>query len=225
MGFLTGLASVNETLNKRSGGDFEERVKAKWLSLKDGESAKIIFLQELDEGSPNYSEKNGVAKFFLEHSNPDNWRKKAECTVDEGTCYGCQRGWRQSVMMYVNVLVDNGKDEPYVAVYSRGTGKGSVAKQLLEIAADEDFNHSISDKLFKFSRTGKTKDDTTYTLGILKAHDKSVDDYELYDLTKVVFHVNPDRQEAYYLDGQEAEAGAPAAAAKPASAHSIDADW
>lgn len=220
MGYIEGLVGVKETLAKKETGDYADRVKATWLSLKDKDAVKIVFLQELDKDSPNYSEKNGLAKFFLEHSNPANWRKKAECTINEGSCYGCSNGWAQKVQLYINVLVDDGVKDPYVAVLSRGTGKGSVAKQLLEIAGDKDFNNSISDKLFKFSRSGSTKDDTTYTLAAMGEHKVNVESYELFDLTEAVFHVKPEKQEDYYSDGQ-----APAAPAQPVSASSISADW
>jgi len=223
MGFITGLASINEELAKRPSGDFADRPKAEWVSLKGGDSVKLVFLQEIDEGSPKYSEKNGLAIFSLQHSNPDNWRKTAACTIDEGECYGCSRGWKQKVVFYVNVLVDNGKDKPYVAIWNRGLGKGSVAQDLLNMAADEDFDNSITDKHFKFTRTGTTKDDTTYSLSTLpKAHGLNVEDYELFDLPQYVFTVSPDRQEAYYLDGAEAPK---AEASAPASASSINADW
>ena len=216
MGFIEGLKQINEA-TQNSGGSSEDRVKARWLSLKDGDSVKLVFLQELDRGAINFSEKNGLGKVFLEHSNPDNWRKSAQCTKDEGSCYGCDRGWKVKKTLYINVLVDDGKEDPYVAVFSRGTGKGSVAKLLFEFAVDDE---TITDKYFKFKREGKTKDDTTYLLMPSKAHELNVEDYELFDLTKVVFYVSPERQEAYYLDGQEATAepvpaGVGAAAAGP----------
>lgn len=225
MGFVSGLAKVGETLSKKeSSNSGDDRVKAKWLALKADQSVKIVFLQEVDEGAENYSAKNGLVKFYLEHTNPNNWRKKAECTVEEdGGCYGCENGWTQKVQMYVNVLVDDGKTEPYVAVLSRGTGKGSVAKQLLEYAVDDE---TITDKWFKFKREGSTKDNTTYYLMPSKAHGLNVEDYELFDLDKVVFHVNPERQEAYYLDGQEVDE-APAASRAQADAVSVgsDSEW
>jgi len=223
MGFIQGLAKANEELAKRPSGDFEDRPKARYVSLDDGQSVKLIFLQEIDEASPNYSEKNGLAVFALMHSNPDNWKKSALCTADEGECYGCSRGWRQKVLLYVNVLVDDGKEEPYVAIWNRGLGKGSVAQSLLDMAADEDFGASISDKTFKYTRTGQKKE-TTYSLSALpKPHTKNVEDYELFDLKQYVFTVKPEKQEAYYLDLQDGQK--PAEEAKPVSAASVEQDW
>lgn len=227
MSVIKGLAGINKELAKRpTGGDFEDKPKARYLSLKGGESVKLVFLQEIDEGSPNFKAKNGTAIFALMHSNPKNWKKNAKCTADEGECYGCAQGWKQKVILYVNVLVDDGKEDPYVAIWNRGLGKGSVAQDLLNMAADEDFDLSISDKNFKFTRTGSTKDDTTYSLSTMpKPHGKNLEDYadDLYDLEKYVFTVSPEKQEAYYLDGQEPEkSGAPVATARSTS---VDAEW
>lgn len=226
MGFIKGLAGINEELAKRpTGGSFEDRPKAAWASIAaKGAAQKYVFLQEIDEGSPNYSEKNGLAVFSLQHSNPENWKKNAACTIDEGGCYGCEREWRQKIVFYTNVLHLDADEGPTVKIWSRGIGKGSVAQTLLDMAADEDYENSVTDKTFKFSRTGTTKDDTVYTLTNMgKAHGLNVEDYELYDLEQYIFTVAYERQEAYYLDlqaGQEA----PKAAA-PASPSSVDADW
>lgn len=224
MGFIKGLANVNEKLAK-SGGDFEDRVKTVWANLaNDGDSAKVIPLQELDEGSPNYNEKLGTALFNLEHSNPDNFKKSANCTIDEGSCYGCAQGWYQKVVLYINVLIDDGKEKK-VAVLSKGTGKGSVGKELLSIASDSDFDNSVSDKVFKFTRSGKGTD-TSYGFAPIKKHDEDIEQYadQLFDLTQVPFSVKPERQEAYYLDLKDGEK-APEKAATPVSASSVDADW
>jgi hypothetical protein len=224
MGFIKGLASVQEELNKR-GGDYADRPKAEWVSLKGGESVKLEFLQEIDEASPNYNKDRGTALFSLQHSNPDDWQKTAKCTEDEGDCYGCQRGWRQKLVLYVNVLVDDNVKDPYVAIWNRGLGKGSVAASLIAMASDEDFDNSISDKTFKFTRSGKTKDDTTYSLDALPKRTKyDTKDVKLYNLEDYVFTVPYERQEAYYLGLKKGES-APEEKAKPQSADAIDQDW
>lgn len=224
IGFITGLASINEELAKRPSGNFEDRPKAVYADIKkNGAPKKLVFLQEVDEGSPNYSKKNGTVLFATMHSNPNNWQKSAACTADTGACYGCEQGWKTKIVLYVNVLVLDDGDEPYVAIWNRGLGKASVAQTLLNMAADEDFSFSITDKTFKFTRKGTTKDDTTYTLDVLpKAHNLNVEDYELFNLKDYVFTVPYDKQDAYYNDGQVA---APKEPAKPMSSSSVDADW
>lgn len=216
MGFVTGIKQVQKTLEQRDSGS-GDRVKANWFSPEPDTSYDLVFLQELDEDAKNYSEKNGLAKFFLEHSNPADWRKKAECTVDEGECYGCEQGWATKVTLYINALVNGGKYDNDVVVWSRGTGKGSVGKQLLEIAAEEE---TITDINFKLKRSGKTKDDTSYLLMPKKEHKLNVEDFELFELDKVVFKVKPENQEKYYTGDKsdDDEAKAP-------TSQDVDAEW
>jgi hypothetical protein len=172
----------------------------------------------------------GLCNLVLEHTSPEDWKKTAECTADEGSCFACDQGWRQKQVFYANVLVDDGKSDPYVAVWSRGLGKQSVAAGLYAMAGDDDYDLSITDKTFKFKRTGTTKDDTTYTLTPLpKPHDKNVEDFadELFDLDGVPFHVNPERQEKYYT-GMDASTSRPAASSapvNPTSPSAIDNEW
>lgn len=221
------MAGVQERQKaaEEASASYKDRPKAEWVSIKDGEAVKLVFLQEIDEGSPNYSAKNGTALVSLQHSHPVNWKRTAACTDEEGECYGCQNNWRQKMVFYANVLVDDGVKDPYVAIWSRGLGRGSVAQSLYDMAADDDFDNSISDKVFKFSRTGSKKDDTTYSLSPMpKPHKLNVEDYELYNLEDYVFKVAPERQEAYYLELKDGES-APAEEKKPVSASSINADW
>lgn len=228
MSVIKGLAAINQELAKRKTGDFEDRPKAKYLQLKDGESAKLVFLQEIDDASPNYSAKNGLAIFSLQHTSPKDFKRSAACTASEGPCFGCQQGWKQKIILYINVLVDNGMEEPFVAIWNRGLGKGSPAQGLLDTAADEDFGNSISDKYFKFSRTGSTKDNTTYSLNALpKPHELNVESYELFDLEKYIFTVPFDKQAAYYgfVDGDDSEPATPAPGAAANSSANASMEW
>jgi len=62
MGIVTGLAAMNKQMEtKTSSGDTQ---KGRWLQLKDGQSLKIRFMQEIDPDSKNYNEKAGLA--FIE---------------------------------------------------------------------------------------------------------------------------------------------------------------
>lgn len=220
MTFLTGLDAVNKYNEERKGG-YSDLPKANWLQLKDGDEFKLIMLQEIDKSSPNYSEKNGLALFVYMHSNPDNWQKSARCTADQDDCYGCRNNWPQKLEMLINVLVN----ESEVAILKRAVSRSSYVNTLIKMAGDEDYENSITDKVFKLGREGSGKDNTKYTLNPLpKAHSKNVEDYELFDLEQYVFTVKPENQEKFYTNGQEAQedASKPAAAV---SATSIDSDW
>lgn len=229
MSVIKGLAAIQAEIAKRpQAGDFEDRPKARYVNVEDGKSIKVIFAQELDESSPNYKDELGTGIFVMMHTNPDNWKKSAKCTADVGECYGCKKGWKQKILLFINAIVDDGKEDPYVAIFNKGLGKGSVAQSLLGMAQDPDFDESISDKTFKFGRSG-TKTNTTYTLDALpKPHGKDlVADFadKLFDLEKYVFTVSPEKQEAYYTDGQEEVADAPSAAPASSGSSSVDAEW
>lgn len=223
MGIVRGLKSINAHVEaeeaKFSGSG--DGVATKWFKLADKQSVKVRFLQELDPDSPNYSEKNDLGFLAVEHVNPDNWKRKAVCTADdEGACYGCEQhqkdwkaGWKQKTRLYINVLVDDGTNEKYIAVLSQGNGPKSITPTLIEYAGDDE---TITDKWFSIKRTGAGATDTSYTLRAGKAEpDVNVEDYteDLFDLEKAVRMVPYAQQEAHFLQGQEAATAETAAEA------------
>jgi len=214
MGIVKGLKSINAYNDEVEAKRAERnRPKTNWFKIDDKQSVNVIFLQELDDESSNYSEKNGLGFLAVEHANPKDFRRKAVCTIDdEGACYGCEAhkeanqsdpdykgGWKPKTRLYINVLVDDGKNEPYVAVMSQSTSGQSITPTLIEYAGDDG---TITDKWFSVKRMGE-KTDTSYTLRGRNAHDKNVEDYELFDLENVVRQVPYAQQEAHYLDGVE----------------------
>jgi hypothetical protein len=233
MGIVKGLSAINKHIDaeeaKYSGSDTPS---TKWFKLADKQSVKVTFLQELDQDSPNFSAKNDVGFLAVEHVNPKNWRRKAVCSIDdEGSCYGCEQhrkdwkaGWKQKTRLYINVLVDDGTNEPYVAVLSQGNGPKSITPTLIEYAGDDG---TITDKQFTIKRSGAGATDTSYTLRAGKEHGLDVESYELFDLEKVLRQIPYAEQSAHYHDGEEAETAdagaAPAAAASGGS--SVDAEW
>lgn len=206
MGIVKGLGKIRdynaEVQRKREAADN----KATWFSLKDGESAKVRFLQELDGDSANFSEKNDLGFIAVEHTGPgkDGWRRKALCTIDEGDCFPCEQrrldweNWKKAgSRLYINVLVNPGEEDEFVAILSQGTSSKSVTPTLIEYAGE---TGSISDRVWKITRNGE-KTDTSYTIVAFdkKEFDKSVEDYELFDLEKAVREVPYEEQEAFYV--------------------------
>lgn len=212
MGIVRGLKNINAHVDAEearfAGSDGP---KTKWFKIQDKQAVKVVFLQELDEDAKNYSKKNGLGFLAVEHSNPANFRRKALCTIDEeGACYGCEQHnkdykakWGQKSKLYVNVLVFEGDEDPYVAVLSQGNGPKSVTPHVIEQASEIG---TITDKFFKIKRTGSGPRDTTYLLTPLGEHDVNVEDYELFDLDNVVREVPYAEQEAHYLGGNESNA-------------------
>jgi hypothetical protein len=229
MSIVRGLKNINKAIEaeeaKFSGGD---RAKTVWFTLKDKQSAKILFLQELDEDSENFSAKNDLGVMAVEHVNPKNWQRKAVCT--EPQCYGCEQhqkdfkaGWRQKQRLYINVLVDDGQNEPYVAVLSQGMSGASITPTLFEYAAEG----SITNQWFKIKRMGEKKDTSWLLMPGPDASDVNVEDYTLFDISKdVLRNVEYEKQEAHYNYGLDPEPEASAAPAfAGASASTGDQDW
>lgn len=201
MGLVKGLKNIGKYLDdeekKFQGGD-----KATWFKLKDKQAVTVQFLQELDEDSPNYSEKNGIGFLAVEHSHPTFWRNTAQCTADEGACWACEQhkkdykaGWRPKTRLYINVLVDDNVQEPYVAILAQGNGPKSVTPVLIEIAGDLG---TITDTLFKIKRTGEGKGDTSYVLTQRGKTENNPEQYELFDLEKAARKIPYEEQEEFY---------------------------
>lgn len=204
MGIVKGLKDLNKVMDtpQHTSGD---GTKARWAKLEDAESVKIRFLQELDPDSPTYNEKNGLGFIAVEHTNPKDYRRKALCSMeDQGKCYGCEQhrkdfkaGWKGRSRMYINVLIDDGKEDPYVAILSQGSSGKTITPTLIEYAGEMG---SISNLMWRIKRTG-TKTDTSYTI-IPLAKDESPFDYsglDLYDLETVAVRDLPyTEQEAFF---------------------------
>jgi hypothetical protein len=218
MSITRGLKDINALLDKpkyESGGE-----KVRWLKLADGQSAKIRFIEELDEDSSSYSEARGLAVVVKEHTNPKDYKRKALDTMDsEGRDWAEEMsrkdpkaGWKARLRFYCNVLVDDGLEPPYVAVWSQGIGKQSAFNNLREYALE---TGSISNMSWKIKRNGQGTE-TSYTL-IPTSPDSEPFDWSghtPFNLEKVVRHVPYAEQESFYL-GFDA----------PASLTSTNIDW
>ena len=205
MGIVTGLKAMNLQMEQKSHtGDSQ---KGRWLQLKDGQSLKIRFMQEIDPDSPTYVEKAGLAFIAIEHTNPADYKRKALCTIeDQGRCYGCEMhrrdptaGWKGRQRFYANVLVDDGTEEPYVAIFSQGVGPKSATQEVVSYAGE---TGSITNLNWKLKRTGE-KTDTNYSiipLPTANAETIDFDKYELQDLSKTAVRdvQYPDQENFYF---------------------------
>lgn len=204
MGIMKGLKAMDQAVN-RSSAPADGGSKVRWLKLEDGQSAKVRFVNELDEDSPNFDPERDVAIVVSEHTNPKDYKRKAVCTQDsEGRCFGCEMyrkdpksGWRARFRFYTNLLVDDGLEDPYVAVWSQGVGKQSAFNTLREYAID---TGSISNRPWRMKRQGSGTD-TTY---ILLPGDPDTERFdwkgiEPFNLEKVVREVPYAEQESFYL--------------------------
>ena len=203
MAIVKGLKNINALVDKPK---YEGTgTKIRWVKLADGQSAKIRFVNELDSDSANYNEIRGLAVVVSEHTNPKDYKRKAACTQDiDGRCFGCEMarkepktGWKARLRFYTNVLVDDGTEEPYTAVWSQGISKQSAFNTIREYALE---TGSISNLVWKLKRNGQLTE-TNYTL-IPSSPDTEPfkwESIEPFDLDKVVREVPYPEQEAFYL--------------------------
>ena len=203
MSVIRGLKDISAIMDKPK---FENNgPKVRWVKLVDGQSAKIRFVEELDQDSASYSEDRGLSVVISEHTNPKDYKRKAVCTQDsEGRCFGCEMarkepksGWRSRLRFYCNVLVDDGTETPYIAVWSQGISKQSAFNNIREYALD---TGSISNLEWKLKRNGQGTE-TNYTLLPSKPDTEPFTwtGYEFHNLEKVVREVPYAEQESFYF--------------------------
>lgn len=200
---IRGLKDINALLDKPK---YESNgAKVRWAKLADGQAAKIRFIEELDSESASYAEARGLSIVLSEHTNPKDYKRKAACTIDsEGRCFGCEMarkepksGWRSRLRFYCNILVDDGTEDPYVAVWSQGISKQSAFNTIREYALE---TGSVSNLEWKLKRNGQGTE-TNYTLLPTKPDSEPFDwsNLELHNLEKVVREVPYPEQEAFYF--------------------------
>lgn len=213
MGIISGIKAINE-LKERAAEN--SRKRADFFRLKDGESIKVRFLQELDEGSAHFDEKAGTAVVVPEHQapGPQGWRRRAQCTIDEGACYPCERraageyeDWRKARhIMYMNVLENPGTEDERVSVLGQSVFGNGIIQTLMEYASDDEIGGAITDREWKISRHGEGTDTRhTATAYPTKEFDTPAGKYELFDLTEVVAHIPYEQQERFYTSGLNLE--------------------
>lgn len=205
MGVIRGLKNINAIVDKPRYD--ENRPKVRWLKLADGQSVKIRFIEELDEDSANYKEDRGLALVVKEHSNPKDYRRKAVDTMEEeGRDFAeemyrkdpkANSGWKAKLRFYCNVLVDDGIEDPYVAIWSMGVSKQSVFNTIREYALE---TGSISNMTWKLKRSGQGTE-TTYTLipSVPDGEPFAWDGIEPFPLESALNKIPYAEQEAFYL--------------------------
>lgn len=215
---LDRLKAIKEKAEKAKG--FSGDGESPFLSLKDGESVKIRFLQELDESSDSYDERRGAFEVIDEHSSPKDFKITAMCTLEtEGRCWACEqtsnpevgKKWKPKMRLYANVAVVTEKDgktplpEPKVKILKQGFSDKGIGNDVINII--EEFEQ-LGDKYLKFSRSGSGMNDTSYSLMPLgpKPITKAEQELELIPLDKFVKKVAYDDQPAFYM-GESGESG------------------
>jgi hypothetical protein len=218
MAIVKGLKNINALVDRPK---FEGTgSKVRWFKIADGQAVKIRFIEELDEDSANYNEARGLALVVSEHTNPKDYKRKAVDTMEsEGRDWAeemhrkdMKAGWRARLRFYCNVLVDDGIEAPYVAIWNMGVSKQSAFNTIREYALE---TGSISNLTWKVKRNGQGTE-TSYTL-IPSTPDSAPFDWaeiEPYPLEKALNKVPYAEQEAFYLGFDT-----------PSSSSSANIDW
>jgi hypothetical protein len=200
--------------------DRDSRPKVEWFSLKNGETKYIRFLQEFDTDARNYDSTFGTAVFLVEHVSPEDWGRKALCTIaDEGRCFACEMDkeepfhlldeldgngkqkkkwhpWAQRSNFYVYVVDNKGE----VKVMSRSTDSKLFDALVDEIELNDD---SLTDLTFKISK-GPQNQNPWEIRSWKKEHFEIPDLPELIDLnTAVGYKVEYSEQRNFYLPGEK----------------------
>jgi len=203
MSVVKGLKNINALLDKPK---YEGTgTKVRWLKLADGQAVKLRFIEELDDESANYGADRGLALVVKEHTNPKDYKRRALDTMEtEGRDWAEEMhrkdpkaGWRGRLRFYCNVLVDDGIEEPYVAVWAMGISKQSAFNTIREYALE---TGSISNLTWKLKRNGQGTE-TSYTL-IPGSPDKEPFDWSKaapFPLEKALNKIPYAEQEAFYL--------------------------
>lgn len=164
MGTFSGLSAFSDAL-----APYESRPKAKWFTLENGQSVKVRFVSEIDPDSRFYNEDRGLVLLATEHVSPNNYKIKALCTREtEGRCWACEEaarnprtGWGVKRRAYFNVIVDDGKTDPYVAIWQLSVGPRSTNAKVLQTYAST--SGGISGNPWTVTRSGTGKD-TNYIM-------------------------------------------------------------
>ena len=204
--------TVGEEAAKSSGGGGR-----RFLFLRDGDSYKVRFRQELAEDGANFDDDRGTALVVPVVTSPINWKYKAMCTEGlEETNYRCwaqeqsiaDPKWkpRQNLLINLAVEVEPGKWESRI-IETTLTNTRHVGQTIIEYAQTYG---TITDRYYKFSRTGSGPQDTSYNLIPLESGDETdeISAMPLHDLDKVYKVIPYDQQESFYSTGETAGSGA-----------------
>lgn len=179
MAELNGLAAIRaykqkmkEEAEEREARQSGDRIKPQYLSLKDGQSVKLRFLQEMDSEGTHYDPNKGIGMGAIEHAGlDDKFRYRGLCTIEDGKCWPCEKRMKakkgdpeakytQRKNYYINALVDLGDgSEPQTWIISRGLNSSFVADLMEEM----DETETIMNKTFKVTRRGSGTE-TTWSL-------------------------------------------------------------
>lgn len=181
----------------------------KYFSLQSGDTYKIRFRQELTEDSANYDDSVGAAIVVPVVTSPINWKWRVASTSGlEEFNYRCWASeqiatdsrWKPRPHLLINVAVEmDGVWEP--RILDTTFNQRHIGLILMEYA--KEFG-TITDRYYKYSRTGSGSSDTNYTLIPLNQAEmpNEISSLPMHDLDKTYMTLPYDKQQSYLTTGE-----------------------
>jgi len=199
--------SVTPTQNKQGTG-----IK-KYFSLSSGDSFKIRFRQELTEDASFFDEEVGTGITVPVVTSPINWKWRAASTSSlEKFNYRCwateqavhDKAWKPKPHLLINIAVEiePGVWEP--RVLDTTFNQRHIGMILIEYA--KEFG-TITDRYYKYSRTGSSASDTNYSLIPLSQGEmpSEITDLPMHQLDSMYLTLSYDKQEKFFTTGEIAK--------------------
>lgn len=211
-GTIQGLNKLKEKAAEKA--NYSDSGESPFLTLKDGDSVALRFLQELDSESSLYDDRRGLVAVVEEHTSPADFKLRAVCTFEEeGRCWACEqtslpevgKKWKPRMRFYANVIV-RGDDGDKVKILANGFGPKAIGATLIDMA--EEYG-ALGAQDFKVGRKGKGMNDTQYSIipRPPKAMSKEDQKLEVIDLSKFIKYVPYGSQAEFYAGNAKAEEG------------------
>ena len=182
----------------------------KYFTLQSGDSFKIRFRQELTEDASNYNEEIGTGISVPVVTSPVNWKWRVASTASfEKFNYRCwateqsvtDKAWKPKPHLLINIVVEvePGVWEP--RILDTTFNQRHVGLTLIEYA--KEFG-TITDREYKYSRTGSSASDTNYSLIPLNVSEmsKAVKELPMHDLESVYMTLSYEKQQIFLTTGE-----------------------
>lgn len=202
---VKSLKDLEKNIPSSSGGSSK-----KFFSISSGDTFKIRFRQELAEDSKNFEESAGTGIIVPVITSPINWKWRVASTSQmekyNYRCWGSEQITRDSrwkpknhLLINVAVEVEPGTWEP--RIIDTTFNQRHIGLILVEYA--KEFG-TITDRYYKYSRTGSGASDTNYTLIPLDQSPMpdSIKSLQMHDLTGVYMTMPYANQEKYLTTGE-----------------------
>lgn len=186
----------------------------KFFNLQSGDTYKIRFRQELTEDSANYDEQVGTGIIVPVITSPINWKWRCASTAQlpehNYRCWATEQirndsRWKPRPHLLINIAVEiDGVWE--ARVLDTTFNQRHIGLILMEYA--KEFG-TITDRYYKYSRTGSGAQDTNYTMIPLSIEEAGEDITSLpyHQLDNIYTVLGYDDQKAFLTTGEMNSSG------------------